>query len=324
MKIHWHILSDFFLVPRFLLISIVLTVINSFISFFFDLHVGRINSERFSEEPTFRCSEGSGTSTLLSNSTFNSLSASHSSWLSFGISQSQLQSSQISVAEMCQGAQFWSRLARSRSSRSIRWTFNTSVRPPGQFFAGKPRGKGDLTDNVNAAAPSCWKFGLDALKISSVSEMYPMAVICGFWAQDSFCIARRFWLPYYISSKLWTLGILCNVLSSTYLFIFKSFSVFMESNTRSSPANIPLLARANCLTMTFSWRVPSVVLDCLYPMTSRPKEKLVSTITPCGMIENMSLATLESSAYVEWFPFCWSHQLVRSGIQNGLPISIWS
>jgi len=74
----------------------------------------------------------------------------------------------------------------------IRRTFTIWVLPPGRSFADNAAGKGDLSDNLNAAAPSCWKSDQDALSISSVSEMYPTSVICLFWVRDSFSVARRF------------------------------------------------------------------------------------------------------------------------------------
>jgi len=43
--------------------------------------------------------------------------------------------------------------------------------------------------------------------------------------------------------------------------------------------------------------VSCVVLDCLQPIKSRPRETLASTPTPWGRIENMLCATLERSAY---------------------------
>jgi len=145
----------------------------------------------------------------------------------------------------------------------IRRTFTTWIRPPGRSFADKPGGKGDLFDNLNAAAPWCWKSDQDALTISSVSEMYPTAVICLFWARDSFCVARRFWLPCHISKKSWTLAILCSFLSSASFFSSKLISVFALSNSGSVPAKILVLAQMNCLSTTFSQRVSPVVVDCL-------------------------------------------------------------
>jgi hypothetical protein len=47
-------------------------------------------------------------------------------------------------------------------------------------FPDKAGGKGDLSDNLNAAAPLCQNSDLEALTISSMSEMYPTAVICLF------------------------------------------------------------------------------------------------------------------------------------------------
>jgi len=154
--------------------------------------------------------------------------------------------------------------------------------------------------------------------------MYPTAVICLFWARDYFWVAHMFWLACHISKNSWTLAILCNVLSCTSFFISESFSIFVVFNSGSLSAKILLLARANCLTTSYSRRVWPVVFDCLQPITSRPREKLVSTATPCVMIENMLRATLESSAYFECVSSCWCHQSVMSGIQNVLLISIGS
>jgi len=145
----------------------------------------------------------------------------------------------------------------------------TWVRPPGWSFAGKGGGKGDLSDNVSAASPSGWMSDHDALMIASVSKMYPMAVVCLFWTSDSFWVPHRFWLPCHISTKSWTLAILCNVLSSTSLFISESFSVFIVSNSGSAPAQIPLSARANYLTTPFSQTVSAVVFHFVQPITSR-------------------------------------------------------
>jgi len=206
----------------------------------------------------------------------------------------------------------------------IRRTFKIWVLPPGRSFADKPGGKGDLCDNLNAAAPSGWKSDQDALTISAVSEMYPTVVVCLFWARDSFWLAYRFWLPCHISKKSWSLTILCNFLSCASFVISESFSVFVVSNSGSVPAKIPLLARANYLTTISSWRVSPVVFDCLQPITSLPREKLASTPTPCGKIENMSRTTLERSAYFQCVSSCWRHQSVMSGIQNVLLISIGS
>jgi len=133
-------------------------------------------------------------------------------------------------------------------------TFKLWVRPLGRSFADKAGGKGDLSDNLNAATPSCWQSDQEALTISFMSEMYPTAAICLFWERDSFCIARRFWLPCYISKKSWTLALLCNFLSSASFFSSESFPVLSVSL---------LLARANCLTMTISQRLSRMVFDCL-------------------------------------------------------------
>ena len=82
----------------------------------------------------------------------------------------------------------------------------------------------------------------------------------------------------------------------------------------------PDITSRNGLRTNFSQRVPPVVFDCLQPITSRPREKLDSTPTPCRMLENMSRSTLERSAYFECVSSCCRHQSVMSGIQNVLLI----
>jgi len=160
--------------------------------------------------------------------------------------------------------------------------------------------------------------------ISSVSEIYPAAVISLFSTRDSYCVAWWFWLPCHISNQSWTLASLCNFLSSTSFFNSNSFSVSMLSNAAQSPANIPLLARATCLTTTFSHSISPEVLECLQPKTSCPREELASTLTPCGIIQNMSRATLEGSEYFASISSCWRYQSVISGNKNALLISMGS
>jgi len=196
----------------------------------------------------------------------------------------------------------------------IWWTIKIWVLPPGRSFADKAGGKGILSDNSNAAAPSGWKSDQDALTISAGSEMYHTAVICLCWACDSFCIARMFLLPCHISKTSWTLPILCNFLSSASFFISKSLSFFMVSNSGSVPAKILWLGWANCLATTFSQWVSPVDFNCLQAITSRPREKLGSTLTWCGMKENMTRATLERSAYCQFVSSCCRHQLGMTSI----------
>ena len=280
---YWHILSYCFLIPLFLLVSNVLTIINIISSCVLDFRVGRINPGTFSAALTSRCCGHSGSLMPLSGSISDSKSALQSSSLSFGLSKSPFQLSQFLVLDMLFGA-LTSSLSTGWWSILLIWrTLNISVRPPGRFFADTAGGKGDVSDNVNAATPSGWKSVQDASTISSVSEMYHTAIISLFWGRDSFCVARRFWLPCHISKQSWTLAILCNFLSSASCFISESISVCVVSNAGSSPANNPLLAWENCLTTPFSRRVSPVGLDCLQPITSRPREELASTLTPCGM-----------------------------------------
>jgi len=225
---------------------------------------------------------------------------------------------------MLSSAKFSSLSPGWRSIHLIWRTFNSCIRPPGRSFADNAGGKGDCSDNLNAAIPWWWKFDQDALTISAVTEMYPMAHICLFWPRDSFCVARKFWLCCHISKMSWTLPILCNVLCCASLFMSKLLSVFVVSNTGSSPANNPVLAEENCLITTVLWWVLSVVVDCLQPITSRRREKLASSLIPCAMIENMLHVTLERSAQFECVSSYSRHQSVIPGIHNVLLISIGS
>jgi len=112
------------------------------------------------------------------------------------------------------GCQLSSHSAGWHWNLRIRRTFNTRVRPLGSYLTDNTGGKGDLSDNWNAAAPSCQTSYQEALTIPLVSEMYCMVVICVFCARDSLCVAHRFWLHCYNPTKSWTLAILCNFLSS--------------------------------------------------------------------------------------------------------------
>jgi len=293
---HWCILSCLFFTQLFLLISIALTVINTFSASLFDFRIGRINPGTFVAALTSRCSGHSGSPMRLSCSVSYSTPAAQPSSRSFGLSKSPLQWGQSAVSEMLSGVLSSSLLTGWQLILRIRRTFNTWVRPPGSAFEDEGGGKGDLSDHLNAAAPSCWKDDHDALTISSTSEMSPTTIICLFGAQDSVWVANRFWLPCHISKMSWTFAILCNFLSAACFFISKSFPVFVVSNSGSAPAKFPLLGGANSLTMTFSWRVEPVGFDSLQPISSRPREKLATTPTPCSMIENMSRATLPISA----------------------------
>jgi len=114
--------------------------------------------------------------------------------------------------------------------------------------------------------------------ISSMSGMYPTTVICLSLVRDFLCVAYRFWLPCHIFKQSWSVGILYNFLSSASCCTTKLFSGFVVSETGQSPAKITVLARANCLTTTFSELVLPAVVDSLQPTTSHPREHL----TPLG------------------------------------------
>jgi len=237
---HWHILSYFSLPPIFLRIATALTVNNTCSPCVFDFRVGRINPGTLGAALTSCCSGHSGSSMRVFGSILDSSSAARSSLLSFGLSKSPFQFRQSSVSEMLSAAVFSSLSTGWWLILRIQRTIKIWVYPPERFFADKASGKGDLSDNLNAAAPSCWKSDKDASTISSVSEMYPTVVICTFWVRDSFWVAHRFWLPCHISKKSSTLAILCNVLSSASFFISESFSVFVVSNSGLVPAKIRL------------------------------------------------------------------------------------
>jgi len=321
---HWGILSYVFFTPRSLLVSIALTVINTFSACQLDFHVGWINQGTLGAALKSRCTGHSESSVLLSCSLPGSMPAAQLSSLSFALSMAQFELSQSSVSEMLRGALSSSLSTGWRLILLIWRTFHICVCPPGRSFADTGGGNGDLSDNLNAAAPSCWKSDEDALTLTPMSERYPRAVICLFWARDCFWVARRFCLPCHISEKSRTLAILCNFHSAASFFISKTFSVFIVSNSGSVQSKIPWLAWANCLTMTFLRKVSTMVFDCLQPITSRPREKLASTPTPCGMIKNMSRTRTERLGYFECVSSCWCHQSVMSGNQYELLISIGS
>jgi len=206
----------------------------------------------------------------------------------------------------------------------IRQTFTIWVRPPGRSIADVGGGEGDLSDNLNAATPSGWKRDQDALRMSLVSEMYPTVVICIFWAWDFFWVAPRFLLPCHIYKTSWTLAIVWNFLSAAFFFISESFSVFYVSKSGWAPTNIPTLIQANCLTTTCLQRVSPGIVDWLQQITSRARETLPSTQTPCGMIGYMSCATFERLADFGCISFCCCHQSVMPGNKEVLLISTGS
>jgi len=257
-----------FCTPLFLLISTGLTVTNNFSACHFDFWVGQIFPARINQALTFRCSRHSAFSMVLSRPVLNSKSATQSFSLSVELSKSPFQLSLFLLFQMLSGT-LSSSLSTGQWSILVIWQmFNIRVRHPGKAFADNTGGKGNLSDKINAAAPSCWKSDQNAWTISTMSEIYPMAVLCLFWARDSVCVAHRFWLPCHISKKSWTLGILCNFLSNVRCFISESFSVFIVSNAGLSIANMLVLGWANCLTTIFSRKGSPVDVDCLQQSTS--------------------------------------------------------
>jgi hypothetical protein len=123
---------------------------------------------------------------------------------------------------------------------------------------------------------------------------------------------------------LWTLAILSNFFSSASLIISMSLWVLLASNTESSPACNPILARANCRPVTCSRRVSPAGSDYLHRITSRERDKHASTLTLWGMIYNISCTILQRLAYIECISSGCRHQSVVSSNQNVQPISIGS
>jgi len=191
-KPYWPNLSKFYLFPSFLLTSIAQTVINPFSAFFFDLRIGQFNPGTFGAVLSTQCDGLWEALLVLSGSISDSSSTSQSSLLSTGLSKSPFQLTQFSLSEMHSGELSSWLLVGCQLILLISQMFNTWVRSPGRSFADKACGIDDPSHNVNAAAPACSKLYQDALIISSVLEMYPMTVICVFWAWDSFCVACRF------------------------------------------------------------------------------------------------------------------------------------
>ena len=171
MTIHWHILSDFCLIPKFIFVSIELTITNIFPCFCIDCHGSWINPRTFGAGLSFHFSGVSGSSILLAGSVSDSVFVSQLTSLSLGLSKTQLQSSQVSVTEMLWGVPTSSLSAGCWLILLIRWTVYTWVHPPGRVLEDNTGGTGDLFDNLNAAAPSCWQFDQDPLILCSGSEM---------------------------------------------------------------------------------------------------------------------------------------------------------
>jgi len=246
----------FFCTPVFLHVSIALTITNTSSACLFDFHVGQTNPGIFGVALTFCCTWHSGSSMPLLCAILDSLSAMQLFSPSFGLDTWSFQLSQSSLSEMLSDA-----LSSSLSNGwwlilRIQQTFTIWVHSPGRSFSNTAGGKGDLSDNLNAAAQSCSKSDQDALTVSSVSEIYPTAVILLFWAQHSFWVARKFWLPCQISNQSWTLAILFNFLSSTLLHI----QVSARNEPRMAGADMSCMAGADVSCMAgdgdvlYGWR----------------------------------------------------------------------
>jgi len=236
-----------------------------------------------------------------------SSSASPLSSLWSGFSNSPSQLCQLSMFKVLLGALSSLLSAGWWLIPVIQWTFHCSVCPPGRSFADKAGGKGDNSESLNIPTQQCGIIDQNALMISSVSKMYSMGVSCLIWVGDSFCGPHRFCLACHISKQCWTLAILSRFFSSASLCISNFCSVFDILNTRLSPANIPSLAGINQLTRVYSWRVSHVVFDFLQPFMYCATDKLASTPTQCGVVENVMHALLPRSGYFDYVTYCWHH-----------------
>jgi hypothetical protein len=156
--IHGRILSYYLLMALFILVSIILTVSNTYSTFFPHCHIRRKGLGTFIAALTLRTTGVSQSSLPLSSSVCHSLSASQLSSLSFGLCKSPFQLCQFWVSEMLSGEQSCTLSAGWRSIRLIQQTFNYWVCPPGRSFADNAGGTADFADNLNAAAPSVWEF----------------------------------------------------------------------------------------------------------------------------------------------------------------------
>ena len=154
---HGYILSYNLLIPFFLHVFIALTVTNTCSAGLFDVRVGWIIPERIGAALILRCVAPSGFPMPLSCTILDLMFAAQSSPLSFRISNSPLKLSELAVSEMVEGALSSTLLTRWLLITLILQEFNISVRSPERSFTDPAGGKGDLLDNLNAAAPSCWK-----------------------------------------------------------------------------------------------------------------------------------------------------------------------
>jgi len=153
---HWSILLYIVWIPLLLLVSIGLTVTKTILASLFDFRGGRIDSGTFGAALTSGCSGHYSSFMTEYCSIADWLSATQSSSLSFGCSNSPLQSSYFFVSEMIPHVLPSSLLTGWQLILQIQQTFNIWVRPPGKFVADKAGGKEDLSDYWNSAAPSCW------------------------------------------------------------------------------------------------------------------------------------------------------------------------
>lgn len=145
--------------------------------------------------------------------------------------------------------------------------------------------------------------------------MSPTAVFSLNWALDSLPVGHEFRLHYHINWNSWTLAFCANCLF--HLFHHSEvFSTSVVSIVGLMPTNIKWVAPTNWGPTTCLRKLLLVVFDCLLPITSRPSENLAYTLTPCGMIENISHPTVKRLCCLESVCSCWRPQSVRPNMQN--------
>ena len=135
------------MLPLFLVVSIALTIINTFSDLCVDFIVRLRTSGTLGVGLISRYSGLFGSSMPLYCSTSDSLFASQSYSLLFGLSKSPFQLSQFLVLEMVSGALSSPLSAGSWSNIFIQWTLNTCVCSPGRFIADQACGKGEISGN---------------------------------------------------------------------------------------------------------------------------------------------------------------------------------
>ena len=308
----------------FLLISIALTIINTFSACFFDLRCGLINLGIFGAALTSRFSGHSGPSILLSSSIPDSIFARQSSSLLLWIIKVPIQVKPI--------FRF-----RNDLSCAILITFDgtmvdSSDSPDIQYLSSSPREVGCSQRWLQRRSfwqlkcsrtimmkelPRCFDHLFRVRNVSHSSHLLVMSA--GFLLGSTQVLAA---VP-----QLETIVNLSHSVQVPFLHLFlHSLVVFCVPyiKVRVSAGPNPCIGSSELPWTTMSRVVSLGVYDCLQLIISQLREKLASNPTACGMIESTSHATLEESTYFDCVSSCWCHQSDMSGNQNILLITTGS